>query len=64
VKESAIFGLSIGLFVCTVIFVALSAICVALLDIFSSPSIVPGKTGDTRARKKIPLYSNYKSTIT
>jgi hypothetical protein len=64
VKEGAIFGLSIGLFVCTVIFVALSAICVALPDIFSSPSIVPGKTGDTGVRKRIPLYSNYKSTIT
>jgi hypothetical protein len=64
VKEGAIFSLSIGLFVCTVIFVSLSAICVALPDIFLSPSIVPGKTGDTRARKRIPLYSNYRSTIT
>jgi hypothetical protein len=58
VKEGAMFGLSIGLFVCIFIFVALLAICVALLDIFLSPNIRPGKTGNTGDRKRNSLYSN------
>jgi hypothetical protein len=57
VKEGGIFGLSIGLFVCAAIFVALSAT-------FSSPSVVKRVTGTIRVRQCNCVRSDSKSSTT
>jgi hypothetical protein len=57
VKEGGIFGLSIGLFVCAAIFVALSAT-------FSSPSIMKRVTGTIRVRQCNCVRSDSKSSTT